>query len=187
INRRFGISSQDVVFGVSSLCFDLSVYDIFGTIEAGATLLLPTAAQATPASWVDLVGRFGVTVWNSVPAVMELLVEEAVTAGVRFPSLRTVLLSGDWIPVNLPDRIRAVAPNARVVSLGGATEASIWSICFPIDRQEPDWVSIPYGKPLAHQTWYILDEMGRDAPTWVAAELYIGGVALAVAHLNHPP
>ncbi|MFE6165572.1 amino acid adenylation domain-containing protein [Streptomyces sp. NPDC056486] len=186
INRRFGVTSSDVLFGVSSLCFDLSVYDVFGAAAAGASLVLPAASQTDPASWIDTVRSFGVTVWNSVPALMQLFVEEAVAAGVRLPSLRTVLLSGDWIPVDLPGRIREVAPNARVISLGGATEASIWSICHPVDAPDPAWASVPYGRPLAGQSWHVLDGSGRDAPVWVPGDLYIGGRGLALGYWNDP-
>ncbi len=186
INRRFGIGPGDVLFGVSSLCFDLSVYDIFGAVTAGATLVLPDPGRADPAAWIDLVLAHGVTVWNSVPAIMQLFAEEAAAAGACFPALRTVLLSGDWIPVTLPGRIRAIAPNARVVSLGGATEASIWSICYPVDRDEPGRPSIPYGRPLANQSWHVLDGQGRDAPDWVPGQLYIGGAGVALGYLNDP-
>ncbi|NUS17478.1 MAG: non-ribosomal peptide synthetase, partial [Streptomyces sp.] len=184
INERFGIGPGDVVFGVSSLCFDLSVYDVFGTLAAGATLLMPTAKEPDPAAWTELVRSRGVTVWNSVPAIMQLFVEAAAAQGVTFPELRTVLLSGDWIPVTLPDAIRAVAPGARVVSLGGATEASIWSICHPVDGPDPRIPSIPYGRPLSAQTWHVLDGTGRPAPTWVAGDLCIGGSGLALGYLG---
>jgi amino acid adenylation domain-containing protein len=186
INHRFGVTADDVLFGVSSLCFDLSVYDVFGALEAGARLILPAPGPADPASWVDMVRAHEVTVWNSVPALMQLFTEEAEAAGVRCPSLRTVLLSGDWIPVDLPERIRAIAPNARVISLGGATEASIWSICYPVDHHDPAWTSIPYGRPLAGQTWHVLDDQGRDAPTWVPGHLHIGGAGVALGYLNDP-
>ncbi|MET9359164.1 amino acid adenylation domain-containing protein [Streptomyces sp. NPDC006617] len=182
VNRRCGVSSSDVVFGVSSLCFDLSVYDVFGVAAAGATLVLPAATRSDPASWIETVRSRGVTVWNSVPAVMQLLVEEAAAAGVGLPSLRTVLLSGDWIPVDLPDRVREVAPNARVISLGGATEASIWSICFPVGERDTSWASVPYGRPLAGQSWHVLDASGRDTPVWVPGDLYIGGRGLALGY-----
>ncbi|MDJ1133700.1 amino acid adenylation domain-containing protein [Streptomyces iconiensis] len=186
INRRFGVTSDDVLLGISSLCFDLSVYDVFGALDAGATLVLPEPGPPDPASWARTVQEHGVTVWNSVPALMQLFVEEAEGAGLRFPTLRTVLLSGDWIPVGLPDRIRAIAPGARVVSLGGATEASIWSICHPVDHTDPGWVSVPYGKPLANQSWYILDELGREVPDWVAGQLFIGGAGVALGYLGDP-
>ncbi|MFD2764819.1 non-ribosomal peptide synthetase [Micromonospora eburnea] len=186
VNTRYGVTERDVLLGISSLCFDLSVYDVFGAAAAGATLVLPDPARHDPASWLALARDRQVTVWNSVPALMQLLVEEAETTGAGLPDLRLVLLSGDWIPVTLPDRIRAIAPNARVVSLGGATEASIWSIAHPVERVDPGWVSIPYGRPLTNQTWHVLDELGRDAPTWVPGHLYIGGVGLAMGYLNDP-
>ncbi len=184
INRRFGIGAGDVVFGVSSLCFDLSVYDVFGTVAAGAKLVLPDGNQTDPAAWLDTVAGHGVTVWNSVPAIMQLFTEAAIRADIRLPALRTVLLSGDWIPVGLPAKINQIAPNARVISLGGATEASIWSIFYPIDEPDPSWVSVPYGKPLTGQSWHILDEHGRDAPTWTTGHLHIGGVGVALGYLG---
>ena len=53
--------------------------------------------------------------------------------------LRLVFLSGDWIPVALPDRIRQAFPRARVVALGGATEATIWSNSYPVREVPPEW------------------------------------------------
>ncbi|WP_158852081.1 non-ribosomal peptide synthetase [Saccharothrix deserti] len=185
INDRFGIGAGDAVFGISSLCFDLSVYDVFGVVRAGATLVLPDPSELhDPRAWVSAVRSESVTVWNSVPALMQLAVEEAEATGLDLPSLRVVMLSGDWIPVDLPDRIRRVAPNARVISLGGATEASIWSIYHPVDEVDPAWTSIPYGKPLGGQTWHVLDDTGADAPTWVPGHLHIGGVGVAVGYFN---
>jgi len=52
---------------------------------------------------------------------------------------RLVMLSGDWIPTDLPGRVHALAPQATLYSLGGATEASIWSIDYPITQVDPDW------------------------------------------------
>jgi pyochelin synthetase len=183
INRRFDVGPDDVVFGVSSLCFDLSVYDVFGAVAAGATLLLPgEGAAADPGAWLEAVRTHGVTVWNSVPQLAQLLVEAALAAGVRLPSLRVVLLSGDWIPVGLPEPLREVAPGARVVSLGGATEASIWSIGYPIEAVDPGWASIPYGYPLTNQSWHVVDDAGRDAPDWVPGHLHIGGIGLALGY-----
>jgi SagB-type dehydrogenase family enzyme len=67
----------------------------------------------------------------------------------------------------------------RVESLGGATEASIWSIHHPIGAVDPDWRSIPYGTPLRNQQFHVLDDAMRPRPTWVPGQLYIGGTGLA--------
>ncbi len=58
-------------------------------------------------------------------------------------SLRLVMLSGDWIPVSLPGRIKRQIPLCRLYSLGGATEASIWSIFHPIERVDPPGAQHP--------------------------------------------
>jgi amino acid adenylation domain-containing protein len=180
INDRFGITRDDVIFGVSSFSFDLSVYDVFGVLEAGATVVYPDPASAlNPGHWLDLMDDEGVTVWNSAPPLMGLLVETALRRGQTLPHLRIVMLSGDWIPVDLPEQIRQVAPQARIYSLGGATEASIWSIFYEIGHVDPAWTRIPYGKPLARQAWHVRDAQNRPTPTWTVGDLYISGIGLA--------
>jgi amino acid adenylation domain-containing protein len=181
VNRRFGVGPEDRVLALSALSFDLSVQDVFGTLAAGATLVIPEAwANRDPSHWLELLVRERVTLWNSVPALMEMLVEYASAGAEGLPgSLRLVLLSGDWIPVGLPGRIRALAPGARVVSLGGATEASIWSILYPIAEVDPAWTSIPYGRAMDNQSFHVLDAALEPRPVWVPGDLYIGGVGLA--------
>jgi thioesterase domain-containing protein/acyl carrier protein len=88
-------------------------------------------------------------------------------------------MSGDWIPVTLPAQIRTLMPNTEIISLGGATEASIWSILFPIKEVDPSWKSIPYGRAMAAQSFRVLDTCLEECPTWVTGALYIGGVGLA--------
>ncbi|WP_256740427.1 AMP-binding protein, partial [Pseudomonas sp. K5002] len=99
-------------------------------------------------------------------------------------SLRLALLSGDWIPLNLPAEIAALLPELQLISLGGATEAAIWSIAYPITEVDAQWRSIPYGAPLANQRFMVLDEQGRDRPQGVAGELFIAGTGLAMGYLG---
>ena len=93
-----------------------------------------------------------ITIWNTVPAQMEMFVSYLQAEQLKgADSLRLVMLSGDWIPVNLPIRIRELFKKTDIVSLGGATEASIWSIFHIIDPNHRYEKSIPYGKPLSNQ------------------------------------
>jgi amino acid adenylation domain-containing protein len=181
LNDRFGVGPGDAALSVSSLGFDLSVYDIFGLLAAGGRVVLPDATQwREPAEWFALMHEHRVTVWNSVPALMEMLVEHVASRGEQWPaSLRLVLLSGDWIPVGLPERIRALGAGVEVISLGGATEASIWSIAYPIESVDSSWDSIPYGRPLRNQRFAVLNDALEPAPVWVPGQLYIGGAGLA--------
>jgi amino acid adenylation domain-containing protein len=182
VNRRFAVRPADRTLGLSALSFDLSVYDVFGMLAAGGAVVVPEpSALREPARWLELVERERVTVWNSVPALLSMLVDFLEGQDGRLPaSLRLVLLSGDWIPVTLPDRIRALAPGEiRVVSLGGATEASIWSILYDASTVDPAWPSIPYGRPMVNQRFHVLGESLEPCPDWVVGELYIGGTGLA--------
>ncbi|MFF9202003.1 amino acid adenylation domain-containing protein [Streptomyces sp. NPDC014986] len=188
---RFGIGPEDRVLALSALSFDLSVFDIYGVLGAGGCLVLPEPArQRDPQHWLELAGRHGVTVWNTAPALLEMLVEyaemEPDEAATALRSLRLVMLSGDWIPLTLPDRLRRIAPQARVMSLGGATEASIWSITHPVERTDPNWVSIPYGRALRGQSFFVLDEDGGPCPVGEAGELFIGGDGLARGYTADP-
>jgi amino acid adenylation domain-containing protein len=188
INRRFVVTARDRVLALSSLSFDLSVYDIFGTLSAGATVVIPDPSPTPdPAHWEDLMLRERVTIWNSAPALMELFVSSlAGKTAARFDSLRLSMFSGDWIPVTLPEQVRAFAPRARVISLGGATEASIWSIMYPIERVDPAWKSIPYGRPMANQRFHVLDGELQPVPVGIIGQLHIGGVGVAQGYLSRP-
>lgn len=184
VNERFHVGPEDRVLALSSLSFDLSVWDVFGTLAAGATLVVPDADGAKdPEHWAGCIAAHGVTIWNSVPALMQMLVEYAALRGdVSLGTLRLALLSGDWIPITLPDRIRALRPGIELISLGGATEASIWSILFPIDRVDPSWKSIPYGKGMLRQDVHVLSAQLEPCPPWVIGELYISGVGVALGY-----
>lgn len=189
INERFSVGPSDRVFGVSSLSFDLSVYDIFGPLSAGGALVLPDEEKLKdPGHFWGCLAEHGVTIWNSVPSLMGVLVDAAggeAAARARC-ALRLVLMSGDWIPTQLPDKIRGLADGIEIVSLGGATEASIWSIYHLIREVDPSWRSIPYGRALKHQSVTVLDAELCRRPTWVTGELYIGGAGIAQGYLNDP-
>jgi yersiniabactin nonribosomal peptide synthetase len=179
VNRRFNVGANDKVLALSKLNFDLSVYDIFGILAAGGSIVMPAAPKnREPSYWADLLKKEEITVWNTVPALMQMLLEEVEDQAMP-QSLRVVLLSGDWIPLNLPRAIKACFRKAEVISLGGATEAAIWSIFYPINEVEADWKSIPYGKPLDNQRFYVLNEWLGDCPVLVTGQLYIGGSGIA--------
>ncbi|MCM6776659.1 amino acid adenylation domain-containing protein [Nocardia sp. CDC159] len=182
VNERFEITAADRVLGLSSMSFDLSLWDTFGVTMKGATLVLPPADRTRdPATWAELMARHGITLWNSVPALLTMLLEHTDTG---LDALRLVLLSGDWIPVALPDRIRAAAPRARVIAMGGPTETSVWTNAFEVGVTDPAWTSIPYGYPLPNHELHVLNDRLEEVPDGVAGEIYIGGTGLAVGYHN---
>lgn len=192
ITARFGVTAADRVLGVAQLGFDLSVYDLFGVLGAGGTLILPDPSRRSdPSHWAELLTRHEITLWNSVPAQAAMLADHLTATRTSAPSLRHVLLSGDWIPVTVPAVLRTVLPGpdgtgATLTSLGGATEAAIWSITYPIGDVPAGARSIPYGRPLTNQSFAVLDHALRDRPEHVPGELYIGGDGLATGYLGDP-
>lgn len=182
INDRFQVKNTDRVFGISNLNFDLSVYDIFGSLAAGGAVILPPShASKDPKVWMEWMQKGKATIWNTVPMLMQMLLE--VVQEKELNTLRLVLLSGDTIPLKLPEKIyhtcKPLGGSLEVVSLGGATEASIWSIYYPIHEVKKEWKTIPYGKPLRNQQYYILNKNLEMCPDWVPGDLYIGGIGLA--------
>jgi len=189
VTRTCAVGPGDRCLFVTSASFDLSVYDVFGALGAGATLVVASSAVlADPEALADALVTKRITIWNSTPATLERILpalSQARRRGTR-THLRKVLLSGDWIPVTLPTAIRGIFPRAEVLALGGATEAAIWSNAYAVRDVDPTWSSIPYGRPIQNARYHILDRRMHATPAGVAGDLYIGGVCLADGYLNRP-
>jgi amino acid adenylation domain-containing protein len=185
INRMFHVSEQDRTFMVSELYFDLSVYDLFGMFAAGGAVYIPSGTEKRDVScWEHILTEHGITIWNSVPSFAQMLVVMEAGKQLNKAVLRQFLLSGDWIPLTLPEQIRKVFPDVGVTSLGGATEASVWSNYFPVRGVDPEWTSIPYGYPLDNQMMVVLNRRMEICPEYVPGDIYIGGAGLARGYLN---
>jgi amino acid adenylation domain-containing protein len=184
INERFDVTANDRIFGLSALSFDLSVYDVFAPYFIGAGLVLPDAnSLKDPAHWDLQLNLHDVTIWNTVPALLQMLTEFKHDSLSAYPALRLAMLSGDWIPLSLPDEAKSRLNNElALISLGGATECSIWSVFFPVDEVLPQWKSIPYGKGLSNQRLYVLNERLGECPVGVTGDIFISGIGLAIGY-----
>ena len=188
INKRLNVTASDRSIALSNFTFDLSVYDAFGLLSAGGAVVIPEVQRLKdPEHWLDLLHKHRITIWNTVPTFMEMLVDYHKTAAAIASQdhyLKTVLLSGDWIPLTLPEKVTDIFEGVNVISLGGATECSIWSNYFMVDSLYANWKSIPYGKSLSHQQLYVLNKKYEDSPVWVKGDLYIGGIGLSTGYCN---
>ncbi len=187
VNKTYQVGTADRLLFITSMCFDLSVYDIFGTLAVGAGIVIATPEEVRDFPTLKkMMVQERITFWDSVPTTMNYLITELENDPDTYTQseLRVVFMSGDWIPVNLPDRVKAFYPGAAVVSLGGATEGTVWSNYFPLLETDPAWPSIPYGRPIDNNFFYILDEERQPLPKGVVGELYIGGAGVAVGYAN---
>lgn len=180
INEKFNLNANDRTIGLSALEFDLSVFDIFGLLSVGGAIVVVDDQQRKePSIWFDLAQKYQVTVWNTVPALLEMAIL-AIEQDKKFEFIRLVLVSGDWVPIDLPQRMRNVSQhNICFVALGGATEAAIWSNYFEVKNLPENWQSIPYGFSLPNQKFRVVNHQKQDCPDYVPGEIWIGGDGLA--------
>ena len=187
--EQFEINSDDCLLGLTPLHHDMALFDIFGTVACGATLVLPDAAKRKdPVHWLNLIHQHQISIWNSVPAMMDMLL--AVTAAPptqlqqeQVASLRLCFLGGDWIPLNLPDRLSCLNANTQLVSVGGPTETTLWNIVYPVSHVEPLWRSVPYGRPISHTRYQICNALSEPCLEGVAGEMWVSGVGVAAGYL----
>ncbi len=187
--RSFDFTTTDAGLCVTSLSFDLSVFDIFGLLGVGASLYVADDVErADPQLLLEIMVTSGITFWNSAPIFLSQMTPLLASARgkVGTDALRLVFLSGDYTPLSLPDEIRAVFPNARIVVLGGATEATVWSNFFPVQEIDPSWRSIPYGWPIDNSRYHVLDSNLMPCPVGIEGDLYIGGECLSIGYYNRP-
>ena len=186
--RKYEFSKVDKGLAVASLSFDLSVFDIFGLLGVGATIYIAdNEEKKDPSTLISLVTEKGITFWNSAPVVMQQIAGELdETNEVVASTLRLMFLSGDYIPSTLPQRISSPFPNARVICLGGATEATVWSNYFEPSPNTSHLHNVPYGKPIANARYYVLDDSLRPVAKGIEGDLYIGGECLADGYYGNP-
>ncbi len=183
LNRLHRVGPQDRILGVSSPASELSVYDVFGVLHAGAALVLPDTDRRHDARhWGELVVRHRVSVWNSGPRPLQDLIEAGPEPDDPLP-LRLVLLSGVTPARELYERIRRRFGMAEIVCLLGGAETSIWSAWFRLGEAAP---GRPCGRPLPNQTAWICDPAFQPCPDHVAGRLFIGGAGLSRGYWHTP-
>ncbi|MFD4636958.1 salicylate synthase [Lentzea sp. NPDC058436] len=181
---RFGLGAADRTLALSALDFDLSVFDMFAPLSVGGAVVTVTQDRRDAAAWAGLVAEHGVTVLNCVPALLDMLLSSGEPLG---QSLRLVLLGGDWVGVDLPERLEEAVPGCRFVALGGTTETAIHSTVCEVTGPVPEhWHAVPYGTPLRGVRCRVVDAVGRDCPDWVPGELWIGGDGVAHGYRGDP-
>ncbi|MEM8934729.1 MAG: amino acid adenylation domain-containing protein, partial [Acidobacteriota bacterium] len=160
--------------GSTSVCFDLSVYEIFVPLSRGDALVLADNALDLPA----LPAADRVTLVNTVPSTLRELLRD----GQLPPSVRTVNLAGEALPQDLVDRAYEEPGVADVYNLYGPSEDTTYSTYGRMHAGEPP----PIGRPVANTRAYVLDTELRPTPRGVAGELYLAGDGLARGYFGRP-
>jgi amino acid adenylation domain-containing protein len=172
-----GIYSLEELEGVlasTSICFDISVFEIFVPLSRGGRIILAENALQLP----SLPAAKEVTLINTVPSAMA----ELLRIGGIPDSTGTINLAGEPLPTVLVDEIYRLPQVRRVFDLYGPTEDTVYSICALRKSGEPATI----GFPLANTEAYILDAQGEPVPIGMTGELHLAGAGLARGYLNQP-
>ncbi|GHJ12839.1 amino acid adenylation domain-containing protein [Micromonospora sp. AKA38] len=176
VRQTFDDTELGGMLAATSVCFDLSVFEIFGPLAWGGRVLLVDDVLALAAPGAD---RLPVTLVNTVPAAMG----ELLTAGALPPGVRTVCLAGEPLTAALAARVWARPQVRRLCNLYGPSEDTTYSTWAEVPRDGGD---PPIGRPLPGTRAYVLDPDGRPAPPGEAGELYLAGAGLARGYLDRP-
>lgn len=185
---HFGIRPGDRVSGHAPFHFDLSTFDVFGALLAGAELhLVPPELNLLPNKLAQFIREHELVQWFSVPSVMNYMAKMDVVRAGDFPSLRRVLWCGEVLPTPALIHWMRRLPHATFTNLYGPTEATIASSyhtvpAVPGDPAEP----VPIGRACEGERLFVLGSDGRPLPPGEIGDLCIAGAGLALGYWEDP-
>jgi amino acid adenylation domain-containing protein len=185
--RSFALRATDRIISITAQHHDLALFDQLATFCAGACLIVPDASRdVDPSHWLELMHTHHVSIWNSVPRFMEMVAAEARAQGGSLPpSLRQVILGGDWVSPSLAAYLLE-HPELQLRSIGGPTETVVWNVTHEVNADDTSLPSIPYGKPIDNCRYYVLDELLQECPDLVPGEMYCAGLSMARGYMDDP-
>ncbi len=187
-NGYFGAGPEDRNSAHSPLFFDLSTYDIYGTLHAGAELhLVPPHLNLLPHKLAAFIRDHELTQWFSVPSILSYLARFDAVAPGDFPRLRRLLWCGEVFPTPSLRYWMSRLPHVQFTNLYGPTEATIASSFYTVERApEDDREPVPIGWPCGGEELLVLDEALQSVPPGGTGEIYIAGAGLSPGYWNDP-
>ena len=180
----YRLNGQDRVVQKTPFSFDVSVWEFFGPLLAGATLVLATPGRHGESTYlVDVIWQHSITLIHFVPSMLRTFVLEPDLERCR--SLRQVLCSGEALLVETVQQLQQRL-SVPVDNLYGPTEAAVDVSRWSYRNLETPAQIVPIGTPIWNVELYVLDSSMQPSPIGIAGELYIGGIALARGYWQHP-
>ncbi|WP_370511719.1 amino acid adenylation domain-containing protein [Brevibacillus sp. AG162] len=182
----------DQMAWVTSISFDISVFEIFGALLSGAGLhIISQELLTNPEELLTYLHGNGITIWHSVPALFHQLVlylrsRSDLTEWAGKSSIRRIMIGGEAWSAELAKEILALFPQAELMNMYGPTEATIWATCYQVEQL--DWINgiLPIGRPLVNNAVMILDEQGMLCPVGVPGEICICGLNVTPGYYKDP-
>ncbi len=182
----FKVSRRDRISAHAPFYFDLSIFDIFVTIKAGATLcIIPQGMSAFPKSLAAFIEEKKISIWYSVPSVLIQLILYGNLEAKNLSSLKKIIYAGEEFPVKYLKKLMDILPLVKYFNLYGPTETNVCTY-YPIDPPALSGDSVPIGKPIKGVETFVLKENGALAGKGEKGELYVSGPILMTGYWNDP-
>ncbi|MCO7245650.1 non-ribosomal peptide synthetase [Halomonas sp. Mc5H-6] len=179
------LSASDVIAQTAALSFDISVWQTLAGLLCGACIeIVPDEIARDPSALLPYVRDNGVTVLQSVPAVIQGMLN---TASVDLPALRWLLPTGEASTSELVRQWFARYPTIPLVNAYGPAECADDVSLHLLRSDDDEHVAVvPIGKPADNTQLIVLDNQLNPLPTGVSGELYVAGVGVGRGYLNQP-
>ncbi|WP_342551889.1 non-ribosomal peptide synthase/polyketide synthase [Paenibacillus sp. FSL R7-0652] len=186
-NSLFDFNSNDVWTLFHSYCFDFSVWEMYGALVFGGTLIVvPHAVVKNPTLFMELLETHQVTILNQTPSYFKQLANEILTNNSERLAIRKIIFGGEALNPSSLRIWNARYPNIQLINMYGITEITVHATYKEITVLEIGEACSNIGKPIPTLGAFILDRNGHMSPLGVAGELYISGDGLARGYLNQP-
>ncbi|MBZ5597234.1 MAG: amino acid adenylation domain-containing protein [Acidobacteriia bacterium] len=185
--ETFDIRQDDHVSNHAPLHFDLSVFDVYNSIKAGATVyMVPDEIAVFPASLTNWIVQQQITVWYSVPSALVYLVLHGRISAERLPQLRLILFAGEVFPQKYLKQLAEILPHVELYNLYGPTETNVCTY-YRVDRAIlPGMDKLPIGRACANTEVLAVDEQDRVVGVGEVGELYVRGPAVTPGYWGDP-
>ncbi|MFC2166999.1 amino acid adenylation domain-containing protein [Acidobacteriota bacterium] len=184
--KCFSVNSDDNVSAHAPFHFDLSIFDIYVTIKAGATIcIIPQGLSAFPTSLADFIEKEKLSIWYSTPTILIQLLLYGRLETKDFSVLKQILFAGEVFPLKYLKELLSKIPSAKYFNLYGPTETNVCTY-YPVSDLSMDSDSIPVGKPCEGQEIFVVDGDGSLAKEGEIGELYVSGPTLMRGYWNDP-
>jgi amino acid adenylation domain-containing protein len=175
-------TEEDRLLPTGAIAFDISTFEIWGTLLNGAALYL---VEENVILDVEKLGKTidknNISILHLVPQLFNQL---AIQSYGIFVGLKYFLIGGDLVRGDQVNELRIRYPELKILHMYGPTENTTFSTYLPVT--EFYRASIPIGKPIANSTVYIVDKYNKLVPIGVPGELLVGGDGVARGYLNRP-
>jgi amino acid adenylation domain-containing protein len=189
MKQKYQFNAADRVIQLTSLSFDVSAFEILGTLSYGGTMFIMGDAQMRDPDFIYTAIIDHQATWIScVPTMLRALCESALARERKKNSLRLILPAGEALrEADVKLARRAFGESVKLVNLYGPTECSIIHTNYLIPAALPNGLQIvPIGKPISNARAYILDNYFHPVPPGVKGELFIGGIGVGRGYWNQP-